>query len=285
MSTNNGNVAVHPVFVFAPTARCGITLIQRLLNSSGEIIVYGENAIIANTLPQNMFRISITAKSHEDARRKLLDGEYDFWSSAIWPDIKEWSGSVIGALDMFLRTYQDCSAKDGFDKWGIKNPVDDARYCAFFYETFPSSKIIFVYRHILDVVKSYKARKWLPDVQACSDLVVRWRNNVNYMLGCNVHDRVMLIRYEEMVAKPARYAELLEKFAGLSGIDQSVFERRINTFKGTEENGHSPDQYIQPSDLSEQEIDVIRELSDDFLKHCKYPSVDEKLEELLIANR
>ena len=40
-----------PVFLVAPTARNGITLIQRLLNTTRQIIVYGENPAFVQTMP------------------------------------------------------------------------------------------------------------------------------------------------------------------------------------------------------------------------------------------
>ena len=43
---------LQPVFITAPTARNGVTLVQRLLNSSKQIIVYGENTDFMSVLPK-----------------------------------------------------------------------------------------------------------------------------------------------------------------------------------------------------------------------------------------
>jgi len=273
------NKPVQPVFVFAPAARCGITLMQRLLNSSRQIIIYGENNLLVNILPHNIFALNTTADQHYRARQKLLNGEYDFWSSAIWPDVQQWCGSVIKSIELLLRMYQDSSAKDGFAKWGIKSPIEDARFCAFYFQTFPASKVIFLYRHIVDVMMSYKSRKWIPTLNECAKIANKWCRNVSYMLGGDVPGRVMVIRYEDMLANKDEYVERIENLLGITGIDKSVFNRKINTFQGNKEMGYSPNQYIDPNELSAEEIEVIKKIADEFLKRCNYPSVEERLEE------
>ncbi len=278
---NNTNKPVHPVFIFAPTARCGITLLQRLLNSSRRIIVYGENSLLINTLPNNVFYFNAYAKQHNQARQRLLSGEYDFWSSAVWPDSSVWCGTVIKSIEMFLKVYQDESSKYGFDKWGIKSPVDDSRTCAFYFQTFPASKIIFIYRHIVDVMMSYKSRKWIPNLSACSDIAQQWCKNVNYMLNGDVPNRVIVLKYEDLLANKDEYVERIENLIGISGIDKSVFNRKVNTFQGDKQFGHSPNQYIEPDELTSEEIDVIKNIADEFLAKCNYPSVEDRVKEKL----
>ncbi len=277
----NTNKPVQPVFIFSPAARCGITLLQRLLNSSGQIIIYGENSLLINILPHNIFAMNAGANQHQQAREKLLNGEYDFWSSAVWPDVPTWCGTVIKSVEMFLQMYQTESAKYGFDKWGIKNPVEDARTCAFYFQTFQKSKIIFIYRHIVDVIMSHKSRRWIPNLKTCADITLKWCRNVSYMLNGDVPDRVIVMKYEDMLANKDEYVEKLEKLIGISGIDKSIFNRKINTFHGDKQKGHSPTQYIEPDSLNQEEIKVLQKLSDEFLKKCNYPSVEQRLEEKL----
>jgi len=272
------NAPLSPLFILAPTARCGITLLQRLLNSSREIIIYGENKLPTNWIPQALLDVSAAAEAHNRARKKLLDGSYDFWSSAAWPDTRQWSQALVEALELLLRTCQRCAAEDGFSRWGIKNPLDDAKSCAVLYNVLPHARFIFLYRHIVDVMRSYKGRKWLGSAQTCIEVAARWVRNVSYMLTGQIPDRILLIRYEDMLASPDEWTDRLEQFAGVSGIDRTIFQRKINTFAGKEENGHSPDQYIAPQPLSAQELAIIRQLAGNMLRQCGYPSVDDVLD-------
>ncbi len=281
---SNSSKPVQPVFIFSPAARCGITLLQRLLNSSGQIIIYGENNLLINILPNNIFSMKTLERKHQAARQKLLNGEYDFWSSSIWPDIQIWCGTLIKSIEMLLKMYQDESAKYGFDKWGIKSPVEDARFCAFYFQTFTNSKIIFIYRHIVDVLMSHKSRKWIPTLNEYTRITQKWCRNVSYMLNGDVPDRVMIIRYENMLDNKDEYIDKIEKLVGISGIDKSIFNRKINTFPGDKQFGYSPNQYIEPDELNQEEINIVKKIADDFLKQCNYPSVEQRLEEKL-SNR
>lgn len=259
-----------PILIFAPSARCGITVLQRLLNSTGKIIIYGENSLLINTMPQQLIHLPATADQHRQARQRLIAGEYDFWSSAIWPDVGRYCQATVQAIKLLLKNYQCAAAGDGFAHWGIKNPLNDGRFAAFFHQTFPASKIIFIYRHIVDVARSYKARKWLDNEQKLADVVKRWCQILSYMLGSDDDDRLMKIRYEDLVARPAEHAQRLEDFVGVAGIDRTVFGKKINTFTGPIGRGYSPTQYIEPEDLTGREIQIIRSLATDLLTRCRY---------------
>ena len=70
------------MFVVAPCARNGVTLLQRLLNSSRKIIVYGENVYFMHRLPE-MVRFIVHAykthgKSIEASRQRFLDQIHGF---------------------------------------------------------------------------------------------------------------------------------------------------------------------------------------------------------------
>ena len=44
--------------ITAPTERCGITLIQRMINAGGECVIYGENPWLFFELPNLLLRYS-----------------------------------------------------------------------------------------------------------------------------------------------------------------------------------------------------------------------------------
>ena len=52
-------MAAHaPIFITAPSARNGVTLIQRLLNSTRQIMVFGENTLLVDHLPNGALMAS-----------------------------------------------------------------------------------------------------------------------------------------------------------------------------------------------------------------------------------
>ncbi|MCA9311674.1 MAG: hypothetical protein KDA21_10745 [Phycisphaerales bacterium] len=60
-----------------------------------------------------------------------------------------------------------------------------------------------------------------------------------------------LIRHESLCADPERWIRVLERAAGVEGIDRGVLERRFNGWEG----------YVEPAGLSEAEEALVRELT------------------------
>jgi hypothetical protein len=266
-----------PLFIFSPNARCGITLLQRLINSTRQIIVYGENAFLTVALPAHLVEMAGQGPALADARRRLLGGQYDFWSSSIWPPVARWQQGVVEAVGHLLSVYQRSAADDGYPRWGIKNPIPDGRYLQIFHEIRPDARFIFIYRHIADILRSQKARKWITDLRKLAVEAARWVQVTGYMQDAASSERVMMIRYEQMVADPDAHADRLEAFAGVEGIDRSVFDRKVNTFVGDQKNGHSPDEYIPPEELTDAELEVTHQVAGAMLKRLEYPGVTDWL--------
>jgi len=271
MADSNDSLA--PIFIFSPSARCGITLLQRLLNSTRRIMIYGENAFLVNALPQHLLTIAGTAEKHQAARQRVVKGDSDFWSSSVWPDVRSYSQVLVKSLEMVLRNYKQDAMRDGFQHWGVKNPLYDGKHFELFYHTLPQGRFIFIHRHILDVARSYKARKWLNSEQDCTEMVRQWGRNMFYMLSCRSNERILMIRYDQMLANPEEHAQRLEAFVGVEGIDRSIFGRKINTFTGAGEAGYSATQYVEPEELSAQQVEIISRMANDLLKRWDYHPV------------
>ncbi|MCG3181948.1 MAG: hypothetical protein BIFFINMI_04394 [Phycisphaerae bacterium] len=264
---------LNPLFIFSPNARCGITLLQRLFNSTRKMIVYGENALLAVALPAHLVGLAGQAPELDAARKRLLTGDYDFWSSSIWPSTARVQQAVVDSIRHLLGTYQQCATEDGFARWGFKNPISDGRHIRLFRDVCPQARIIFIHRHIADIVRSQKARKWLDSVGKVAAEAQRWARIMQYMADATGDDRLLVIRYEEMIASPEEWADRLETFADIRGIDRAVFDRKVNTFAGSQRNGHSPDEYIDPEELAPAEMEAIHRLAGAALRQAGYPSM------------
>ena len=74
-----------PVFVVAPARRCGTTLLQRALNSSGTAIIYGENfmflEVLPGSLPGILGNLPLKKARTREVREQVLSGNYDIASS------------------------------------------------------------------------------------------------------------------------------------------------------------------------------------------------------------
>jgi hypothetical protein len=58
----------------------------------------------------------------------------------------------------------------------------------------------------------------------------------------------------------------LQSFLGLSELDIKVFDHKINTFIGEEQDGHSETSYVKPVSLSDEEETLCQQVQNEVEK-------------------
>lgn len=262
---------VEPIFVVSPTARCGTTLVQRLLNSSREMIIFGEEALIYKELPEILShlldRLRFQEKEIAETRRKFKEETTEFWSNALLPSSEEF---LEAGRRWLLETVQVCekSAKDfNCDRWGFKFPLQHHESVSIYKKFLPKARFIYIYRNLIDIAKSFKARKWFNGSKDIAKLAYRWKQN--QIAAFKEKDRNFLfLRYEDLVSQPRKIIPILENFARIEGIRLEVMDKKINTWPGKGE-GHSPNSYVSPEELKEDEIQLLEKVSNRFFQEAE----------------
>ena len=264
-----------PTIVTAPTARNGITLVQRLLNSTRQTMIFGENKQLVEVLPHmaaSNHSIHVNMRQElEASRRKFLEETTEYWSSDLWPDTGR---LMMIAFEMFYKAvmaYQQSAQDCGFSKWGIKHPVNGPNTIHVLGQLLQTARFVMVYRNPFDVVASAKARQFITNPAEVAKYAGQWRKNLQAVRD-SPPPHLMMIRHETLTAEPEPVLQELETFAGVSGIDRSVLSRKINTFQGQTERGHAPSGYIEPVELTEQERQLIYDNAGDMLEWAGYTS-------------
>ena len=222
-----------PIIVVAPSRRCGTTLLQRALNSTGAAIIYGENFIFLESLPGFLASTrenwDVKVRNTSTARDRLLAGDYDFDASMLFPDYGAYARAMRENVDRLYRYYEDAALGFGYDVWGIKSQIRRLSGFVEFMRLYPKAKYIFVYRNVVEAARSEKARfgheyktpaSWAGFAQTWSQNVVamRARQGANFL-----H-----LEYAEMTADPPALIARLQSFCGVEGIDPAVFARKVN---------------------------------------------------------
>ena len=261
-----------PVFVFSPTARNGITLIQRLLNSSHKIVVYGESPDvidISQVVYRRMQETMMHWRTRAQAREKFRSGMTEFWSSNLGPDDVQLLQVQVDNFSRIIGFYQQWSKEFGYNRWGLKQPLPNLIPLDLLHQFLGNARFVYMYRNLFDVARSSKARTWLKTEEDFAELARRWQDNLLPMID-SPRERVLMIKYEDLVADPGTHIKRLEEFTGITGIDNKVMERKINTFDEIIENGKSPIQYIEPKELTDQESSIIYEHAAQCLEKTGY---------------
>lgn len=251
-----------PVFVIGPTTRCGTSLLQRLLNSTGRIVVYGENFALLQTFPD----IIRNYQREADAKRKviamardlLVEKREDFEASSLFPDFDSYLRALIGSFRLLLRSYRDDAAALGFERWGIKHQIRSQTSFAILPRLLPDARYVMIYRDLLPVARSAKAR-WPGDFRGPQDwrrFARNWADNIRTMQRLS-GDAFLLLKYEHFTADPEPHLQRLERFVEIDGIDRAVMTRRINDQPRFAPDGSAVTDYRPPQPLSDEETDLM----------------------------
>ena len=138
-----------PIFILSFCWRTGSTLLQRVINSSGEALIWGE----PHVLPQlfNSFRkLTSLSKETDWARKQVKENGWEAsWAPTIQPDKKYIDSASRSAL---FDIYGQSALDEGFSRWGFKEVRPDAANNArFLKRIFPSCRIVFHYRDPVEV--------------------------------------------------------------------------------------------------------------------------------------
>ncbi len=261
-----------PLFIWAPTTRCGVTLIQRLISSSRQFIIYGENTYYTGRLPSAVHDVAATKEEGEKSRQRFLEGDYNFWSGSVLPDNAILLHSIMRAFYQITMAFEDSSRKDGFLRWGLKHPaVEVKRIQRIVQRLLPRAQHLFMYRHVEDVARSSKSRRWINSDEDVHALAANWSEGVTSLLEFSANNaQAMTVRYEELVAKPQVIMDGVAQFLAIDNYDIDIMNHRVNTFQGKSERGHSPSEYIQPSQLSERERELLYAAAEPGMKKMGY---------------
>jgi hypothetical protein len=254
-----------PVFIVAPTRRCGTTLLQRAFNSSPSAIIYGENFAFLEAYPALVpgvnDNIPLRKARTREVRRQVLAGNYDIDASAMFPDYLGYVKVMRDQVQRIAEYYRSQSLAAGRPVWGLKHQIRQAESFAAFMRCLPAARYIFVYRNIFDVARSERARfsHEYPDPQSFARLGRVWAQNMEFMRSRRT-DNVLHLEYADMGKDVAALIARIEGHCGVTGIKPEVFERRINVSPLLDRL--SPDEartgYRPPESLSAEEFEALR---------------------------
>lgn len=252
------------IFITAPTARNGITLLQRLINSTRQAVVYGENVHLVHQLPtlvhQSVEAHQTLGAKLDDTLRRFQAGDTEFWSSALHPGTEPMMMASFQWFYHALSVYDGKSKAMGFARWGVKNPMLCPQMIDRLAALLRQAKFLFIVRNPYDVARSAKARRFYADEAALREMMRQWRQHTEHVRKTNAA-HTLVIDYEPFVADPKPMLAKIEQFTGLSGINADVMRRKINTFFGSAEQGHAPSGYIAPATLTDAESALIGEVT------------------------
>ena len=251
-----------PIFILAAGWRSGSTLLQRLVCSSGEALIWGEPYGRMGLVPA-MTRATMSLRSkwpHEGSfpRDEAFEQLSEGWIANLYPEPAALKRSCLQQVETLLA---EPARARGFTRWGMKEvrlQRMDANYLAWLY---PKARFLFLVRNPWDAWASCKGGKWTirwPDQQVTSaaQFGAHWRKLVESFLGWP-DDRGMLVRYEDLI-KPSFDLEQIREHCGLSRVDEAPRQKVV---RGMDK---------EPTPLNPLEVGQIRLRAGEWAEICGY---------------
>lgn len=239
-----------PIFIWGPTARNGVTLLQRLLNSTKDIVCFGENEWFLN----HVGVVLRNAQAFQNFRGVVLNEQKkfqetsEFWSTNLNPDPELFLKSSQDFLQSLLQVYQAEAKKLGRDRWGVKSPMYHVDLVKVFQFFLPQSRHVFVIRDLEAVAKSYKGRGWLGSLDDVRHLKHQYDVHLKFIHSLSGKQNLILA-YEDLI-QGGSVLQNLENFCEVPGqIHEAVLNTKINAFGG---------EYVNPMPLTEEEFAVLK---------------------------
>ncbi|MFQ5719251.1 MAG: glycosyltransferase [Acidobacteriota bacterium] len=231
-----------PVFLFGCAYRCGSTLLQRLLSSTGELFIWGENMAISELLGQVPERVSAWRwESYQEEQWRTLEKTgVAGWICNLNP--RPLVPSLRTALRAFYETYYgEATRALGRSRWGFKEVHHGAATARFLTNLFPDCRVVFLLRNPVDVLASVAPTSWYDEVGGPGRVLDLWRRNTESLLAWE-DARLLVVRFEKLVAEPTTE---LERIGAHVGVDAACFDRNLLARR---ERGGMPEPALGPAE-------------------------------------
>jgi hypothetical protein len=229
-----------PILVLSASWRSGSTFVQRLVNSSGSVLMWGEplqecgifrhlaDMLLAYDPVSGRLDRTFLEPSSQPVSRDVLAGTWTAMLSPTPHSLMEGHRSLLTTL-----LAQPAQAA-GFPRWGVKETTLPGEYAYYFRLLFPQAKVVFLVRDPVAAWRSYRPQIANPWYQAWPSGAVAgprrfgamWTELADSFLRWRDPTQALLLRYEDL--DDPGTLDRLESHLGIS-VDRTLAERRVGS--------------------------------------------------------
>lgn len=219
-----------PLLILAAGQRCGSTLIQRLLSSHPEVLIWGEHAGQLREILAVGERLSgWTAEVGEIGRHGFARSGHQSFMANMSPE----AAHIDDAVRAFIEVLFARSAADvGRPVWGLKEVRYGLAEAIAVQKLFPDCRVVHIVRNPRDILRSLEVWERGDWPRSDTEQAVRdWvRVGASFWTAAAMPPWVLRVRYEDLVSDPMRWGTRIAEHCGLrvDQLDTSVFDRRIH---------------------------------------------------------
>lgn len=246
-----------PLLIASPAPRSGTTLLQRLLCSSPDAVIFGESVAHDMNLLLSLLQNKKMLLGGDGSRRsrqfeQVVSGDVNDWIPDLLPDGDWVLQRFEAALSGYFAAYADVAGQHGRRRWGAKLPAWPVPLLAELLDAMPGARLVYVVRDLESTVRSAKLIGACGDADTIREFCLAWREHQRQVARACPADRTLRIDYRQLYGEAEPVLRSLSAFAGVSAIDASVMDQRIN------ESGRG---YVAPPALDPDERELIESLN------------------------
>jgi Sulfotransferase family len=220
-----------PVIVISPAVRSGTTLVQRLLCSAPDTLIYGDTVgqeveFFAKYTMVKEQMLQFQESRAVPVRSAVLGGDTADFITPLAPTAAGQIAGLRAAAMAWLRVCAEEAAAAGRAVWGWKLAGADGMLLPLLAAWFPEARWILVRRDLRNCFRSAKAANMMSGPQEAADFALA-AAAVTAAFE-KIAPRALVLDYAAMTADPAGTVRALESFTGARGIDAGVFKVRVN---------------------------------------------------------
>jgi hypothetical protein len=224
-----------PIFLFSAGWRSGSTLLQRLIISGTDTLIWGEPYDECGMI-QRLAEGLKAFRSDWPPADYFYDGRppgelTEQWIANLFPALEDLRAAHRAFLD---RLFAAPARRAGATRWGIKEVRLTADHAAYLRWLYPQAKFLLLYRNPLNAYRSYcrYGRNWydtFPDRPVFTPLAfgTHWRTLLEGYLADADALGALLVRYEDLTKNPATL-DHIEAYLG-AAIDRALIGSKIGS--------------------------------------------------------
>ena len=233
-----------PIFIFSAGWRSGSTMLQRVITSSGQILVWGEAGGALDRLTDLMSCYEQMLGPGNKHYKHGFGGngaqEYSKFKAAGPNGVHDWIACMNPPVEMFTTAIRDFlnsvyarpAADLGYTNWGVKEVQSDGETANFLRLLYPEAYFVFLVRNPISCLNSIKRHNWMDRPQDPKALEFYAEHWLRLSRGFRQVDFGMQVRYEDLVSSKESQ-EQLGAYLGIDSLPQLFEQARHVDWPGT----------------------------------------------------
>ena len=232
--------SLSPILIASPVHRSGTTLLQRLLCSSPDTLIFGETLandinFFCSMLHNKNMLMGGTDNWRAKQLEQVLQGDVNEWIPDIMPD-KDWVLKHFEkSIADYLAAFAQLAKEKGRPFWGTKLPGWQPPLLTSVFSYMPASKLLYIIRELEGCVRSAKLIGYCQAPADVEQFAQFWKMNQHSIRTAIPTQQVLTIDYQQLCEQPAKVIPQITSFTGIQAIDPNVLNHRINNYNRTRE--------------------------------------------------